>query len=107
MWLIVKRGSGGVLAMLPCGTVALPAFPTDKIVDPTGCGDSFAGALLAHLIGRRGILNDIDSIRTALVHATVTASFTLSGIGISGLSNIERGPYHARVDKYRRIVGLT
>ncbi|DAC34259.1 MAG: PfkB family carbohydrate kinase [Candidatus Thalassarchaeaceae archaeon] len=105
--LIVKRGSGGVLAMLPCGTVALPAFPTDKIVDPTGCGDSFAGALLAHLIGRRGILNDIDSIRTALVHATVTASFTLSGIGISGLSNIERGPYHARVDKYRRIVGLT
>jgi sugar/nucleoside kinase (ribokinase family) len=104
--LIVKRGSGGVIAMLPGGTIALPAFPTKNIVDPTGCGDSFAGSLLAHLVGRRGVLNDQDSMRSALIHATVTASFTLGAIGINGIVNIERGPYHARVDKYRRIVGL-
>ena len=104
--LIVKRGSGGVLAMLPCGLISLPSYPTGNVVDPTGCGDSFAGSLLAHLIGRRGIMNDIESMRSALIHATITASFTLSGLGISGLNNIDRGPYHARVDRYRRIVGI-
>ena len=103
--LIVKRGSGGVLAMLPGGALALPAYPTDKIVDPTGCGDSFAGSLLSYLIGRQGVLNDLDAIRNALVHATVTSSFTLGGIGVTALGSIDRGIYHARVDKYRRIVG--
>ena len=105
--LIVKRGSGGVLAMLPGGALALPAYPTDKIVDPTGCGDSFAGALLSYLIGRQGVLNDLDAMRNALVHATVTSSFTLGGIGVTGLGSIDRGIYHARVDRYRRIVGLS
>ena len=105
--LIVKRGSGGVLAMLPGGALALPAYPTDKIVDPTGCGDSFAGSLLSYLIGRQGVLNDLDAIRNALVHATVTSSFTLGGIGVTALGSIDRGIYHARVDKYRRIVGIS
>ena len=105
--LIVKRGSGGVLAMLPGGALALPAYPTDKIVDPTGCGDSFAGSLLSYLIGRQGVLNDLDAMRNALVHATVTSSFTLGGIGVTGLGSIDRGISHARVDRYRRIVGLS
>jgi sugar/nucleoside kinase (ribokinase family) len=105
--LIVKRGSGGVLAMLPGGALALPAYPTDKIVDPTGCGDSFAGSLLSYLIGRQGVLNDLDAMRNALVHATVTSSFTLGGIGVTALGSIDRGIYHARVDRYRRIVGLS
>ena len=45
--LVIKRGSSGVFSHLPCGIIALPAFPVDQVVDPTGCGDSFAGALLA------------------------------------------------------------
>lgn len=105
--LIIKRGGSGVLAQLPCGAIALPAHPTDKIVDPTGCGDTFAGALLAHLVGRTGALNDIDVMRRALIHATVTASYTLGGLGISGIASMDRGAYHARVDRYRRIVGMS
>ena len=104
--LIAKRGSGGVIAMLPAGTLSLPAYPTDEIVDPTGCGDSFAGSLIAYLVGRQGVLSDIEAIRNALVHATVTSSFTLGGLGTSGIASIDRGKYHARVDRYRRIAGV-
>ena len=104
--LIAKRGSGGVLAMLPAGKLSLPAYPTDEIVDPTGCGDSFAGSLLAYLVGRQGVLSDVEAIRNALVHATVTSSFTLGAIGTTGIVSIDRGVYHARVDRYRRIAGI-
>ena len=72
--LIAKRGWRS-LAMLPAGILSLPAYPTDGIVDPTGCGDSFAGSLIAYLVGRQGVLTDIEAIRNALVHATVTSSF--------------------------------
>ena len=62
---------------------------------------------MANISGRDAALNDIEVIRNALVHATVTASFTLGGLGCSSISKLERGQYHARVDRYRRIVGLT
>jgi sugar/nucleoside kinase (ribokinase family) len=103
---VVKRGSSGVLAVFPFGAIALPAYPTDDIVDPTGCGDTFAGAFLGNLVGRKGALNEIETVRNALIHGTITASFTIGGIGSSGLAGIRRGPYHARLDRYRSIVGL-
>ena len=90
--------------------------------DVDGVGGDVAGAALGrelvlgnggggggNMFGGRndGALNDIEVIRNALVHATVTASFTLDGLGSSRISKLERGQYHARVDRYRRIVGLT
>ncbi|MBT3641166.1 MAG: hypothetical protein HOJ64_03340 [Euryarchaeota archaeon] len=104
--LIIKRGSAGVLAYMPCGIIALPSYPTTKIIDPTGCGDSFAGAFLANIVGTSGIMEDREILRNALAHATVTASFTIEGLGSSNLISLERGKYHARVDEYRRIAGL-
>ena len=103
---IVKRGRSGSVAYLDCGTITMPAYPTDDLVDPTGAGDSFAGGLLANITGRKGALNQLDTMRDALLHATVTASFAVEGMGVSGISNLDRGRYHARVDKYRRMVGL-
>lgn len=105
--IIVKRGSGGVVGKFPFGLISLPAYPISNLVDPTGCGDSFAGAFLANISGREGALNDIEVIRNALIHATVTASFTLGSLGCYSISKLERGQYHARVDRFRRIVGLT
>ena len=104
--LIIKRGSSGVFAHLPCGIIALPAYPVRDLVDPTGCGDSFAGALLANIAGRKGALNDLEFMRSAMIHAVVTSSFTIQGLGSDKLRTLERGIYHARMDRYRRIVGL-
>tara|TARA_B100000287_G_scaffold169060_1_gene159523 strand:- start:1004 stop:1966 length:963 start_codon:yes stop_codon:yes gene_type:complete len=104
--LVVKRGSSGVFAKLPCGTITLPAFPVSDVVDPTGCGDSFAGALLANMSGRKGVLNNLESMRLAMVHAIVTSSFTIEGLGSEKLQKLERGTYHGRMDRYRRMVGL-
>ena len=103
---IVKRGSSGVLAHLPCGTIALPAYPVENPIDPTGFGDTFAGALFSSLVGHDSSLNDVEVMRKALVHATVTASYCVEGIGTKGVRSLGRGKYHARADRYRRIVGI-
>ncbi|MBI88149.1 MAG: hypothetical protein CMB67_03880 [Euryarchaeota archaeon] len=104
--LVIKRGSSGVYAHLPCGIITLPAFPVAEAVDPTGCGDSFAGALLANICGRKGALNDLETMRTSMIHAIVTSSFTIEGLGSNKLQTLERGLYHARMDSYRRMVGF-
>ena len=104
--LIVKRGSAGCVCIHRDGVITLPAYPVPKIVDPTGCGDVFAGAFLAQLVPLKGRIADIESIRRALVHATVTASFNIESFGTDAIANLKRGKYRARLDKFRRMVGI-
>ena len=104
--LIIKKGEHGCVALTDSGMLALPAFPTSELIDPTGCGDSFAGTLLTFLSETEVLNPSLDELHNALVHATVMASFTLSRFGVSGIVELERGEYHARLDKYRRMVGL-
>lgn len=116
--LIVKRGEHGVLALTPHGMLALPAFPTEVLQDPTGCGDSFAGTLLTLLAmpvddeGARWAVEDVpalptyDELRRALIHATVTASFTLEAFGTAALAGLGEAAYERRLEQYRAIIGL-
>lgn len=105
--LVVKKGEHGVVALSDDGIIALPAWPTADLVDPTGCGDSFAGTLLTHLSELEELLPTREQLHNALIHATITASFTLSTFGTEGLVNLDRGAYASRVDAYRRMIGLT
>ena len=103
--LIVKRGEHGVLALHEGALLALPAVPTADVVDPTGCGDTFAGALAAHLASGSGPLT-LDELRTGLMMATVMASFTLEAFGTTALRSLEGSSFDQRMADYRSMLGL-
>ena len=98
--IIIKRGAGGVLALTGEGAVSLPGFPVIEVVDPTGCGDSFAGAMLAHLAGTGSGLPTESRLSEALIHANVTASFTLESFGVDALENLDPQRYSRRIEEY-------
>lgn len=104
--LIVKKGEHGVLALHGNKLVALPAYPTSSVVDPTGCGDTFAGTLAACLAAGEGVI-EMDELRNALIHATVSASFTLEGFGIEGLESMTKESYESRLFDYCSILGIS
>ncbi|MGB1420089.1 MAG: PfkB family carbohydrate kinase, partial [Poseidonia sp.] len=102
--LIVKRGEHGVLALHEGELLALPAVPTSDVVDPTGCGDTFAGALAAHLASGSGQLT-MDELRQGLMMATVMASFTLEAFGTTALRELKGDMFDQRLETYRRMLG--
>ncbi len=102
--LVVKKGEHGVIAFHQDGMIALPAYPTELVVDPTGCGDSFAGTIAAYLASGSGDVSR-DELREALVRATVTASFTLESFGTSGLLSLDNDAFSERLSQFRAIVG--
>ncbi|MCS5534078.1 MAG: PfkB family carbohydrate kinase [Candidatus Poseidoniaceae archaeon] len=104
--LVVKRGEHGVLALHPDGLLSMPAFPVLNIVDPTGCGDTFAGALATMLAQGDGNISK-EELAEGLVHATVTASFTLQTFGTEKISNLEISEYETRLEKYRSITNTS
>ncbi len=104
--LIIKKGEHGVLALHDGDLIALPAYPTETVVDPTGCGDTFAGTLATCLANKEGSI-DTNELRHALIHATVSASFTLEDFGTKGLESMTLGSYQARLSKYCSISGTS
>lgn len=101
--LVIKKGENGVVAFHGGEIISLPAYPTDKVVDPTGCGDSFAGTIAAFLSSNDGTLTR-DELREALVRATVTASFTLESFGTSGLLDLTVEMFNSRLNKFEKIL---
>ncbi|MAH09272.1 MAG: sugar kinase, partial [Euryarchaeota archaeon] len=93
--LVIKKGEHGVIAFHQGEMIALPAYPTELVVDPTGCGDSFAGTIAAYLASGSGDVSK-DELREALVRATVTASFTLESFGTSGLLSLNNDAFAER-----------
>ncbi len=102
--LIIKKGADGVLALFEEESIILPAYPTINIVDPTGCGDSFAGALLANLSLNSSKIPTRNELYDALIHANVTASFTLEELGIEGIEKLKNVQYQKRYEQYLEIL---
>ncbi len=100
--LVVKRGEHGALALHPHGLLSLPAFPIAEVTDPTGCGDTFAGALAAHLSQGEGKVG-LKELEGALIHATVTASFTLETFGCDRIRNLRPAEYESRLTDFQQI----
>lgn len=84
--LICKRGEYGALLFDDLGIAFVPAFPLETELDPTGAGDSFAGALL----GRLAQMDRFDhtALRDALGYATAVASFCVEGVGTDRLLEV-------------------
>tara|TARA_B100000900_G_scaffold84317_2_gene68225 strand:- start:13363 stop:14283 length:921 start_codon:yes stop_codon:yes gene_type:complete len=101
--LIVKRGEFGVIAFHGQEIISLPAFPTEKVVDPTGCGDSFAGTLASYLAEGEGDVSR-GELRDALIAATVTSSFTLESFGTSRLIGLGEQEFDQRLSLYNSIL---
>jgi sugar/nucleoside kinase (ribokinase family) len=98
-FVVVKKGEHGCLLVSERDTFVLPAYPADKVVDPTGAGDSFAGGMMGYLASQ----GDFSSaaVKRALAFGTVLASFTISDFSVAGLLGATRRQIDQRWEKFR------
>lgn len=81
---VIKKGEHGVLICTSDGCRFVPPFPTTRVRDTTGAGDSFAGGLIGFL-ARTGNLSLENIVRAAGVGA-VLASFCVESLGVTALA---------------------
>ena len=82
---LVKKGEHGAFLFSSYFQYAMPAYPTEAVVDPTGAGDSFAGGFM-------GFLSTCDrlslwNMKRAVAYGTVTASLTVEGCGVDRIAS--------------------
>ncbi len=99
---IIKKGEYGSMMCNSDGDCfILPAFPTTIVIDPTGAGDSFAGAMMGYLAETNKI--DVISLRNAIVYGTVAASFTIGDFSVHGIKAIDKADLEERFDTLRKV----
>jgi sugar/nucleoside kinase (ribokinase family) len=102
--LVVKRGEFGALLFDGPKPCFVPAYPLETELDPTGAGDSFAGALLGYLA--KSGSTDVSALRRALVYATTVASFCVEGVGTARLGEVTTDMINARLAELRELATL-
>jgi sugar/nucleoside kinase (ribokinase family) len=100
--LVVKRGECGAMLFDDHGCFFAPAYPLENEVDPTGAGDTFAGALMGYLAN----VGELDggSLRRALMMAGCVASFCVEDVGTRRTSQLTQQSVAARLEELARLV---
>jgi sugar/nucleoside kinase (ribokinase family) len=101
---VIKKGEHGALLFQGDEVFALPALPLANVVDPTGAGDTFAGALIGHL-AKTGDLS-APNLRKALAHGSVLASFCVEGVGMDRVTKVASKDLEARYEQLRAITSF-
>lgn len=100
-FVIIKKGEHGALLFTRKSIFNAPSYPLEIINDPTGCGDSFAGALIGYL-ARSGNVNE-ETIRKAVIYGSVVASFTAEDFSINRLKNIGKEDIEQRYKEFEQL----
>ena len=100
---VAKQGEYGAALFTREGVFALPAFPLEEVLDPTGAGDSFAGGFLGYVAARGAEDLSDDLLRRAMAYGTAMASFNVQEFGTERVQRLTAEEVAARVGELQRI----
>ncbi|QDU85010.1 putative sugar kinase YdjH [Planctomycetes bacterium Pla163] len=101
---VLKKGEHGAFLISNTTRFALPAYPVDRVVDPTGAGDSFAGGFMGYLAAAQN--THPQTLRRAMVYGTVTASHCVESFSIDALAEVGRSQIESRFNELHELIRL-
>jgi len=104
-FVVIKKGEHGALLFSKKSIFIVPAYPVRKLSDPTGAGDSYAGAFMGYL-ARAGHVTE-GLLREALVYASVVASFGVEGFSLERFERLTMAEIDKRVRELKRMMKTT
>jgi sugar/nucleoside kinase (ribokinase family) len=99
--IVAKQGEYGAALITKQGFFALPAYPLETVIDPTGAGDTFAGGLVGYVAAHPDQDLSDELLRRAMAHATVLASFNVEEFGTERVARLTGREIVARINELR------
>lgn len=101
-YVVIKKGEHGSLLFYDDVIFPTVAFSLEDIVDPTGAGDSFAGAMIGYLAGKSS--SSLSMIKRAVIYGNVLGSFAVEKYGLNGLLNLKKSQISKRIKQYEKMI---
>jgi sugar/nucleoside kinase (ribokinase family) len=100
---VAKQGEYGAALFTEEGFFALPAYPLETGLDPTGAGDSFAGGFVGYLAANGEGPIDDELLRRAMAYGTALASYNVEEFGTERVQRLTADEITGRVAELERI----
>jgi sugar/nucleoside kinase (ribokinase family) len=100
---VAKQGEYGAALITEDQFFALPAYPLENVIDPTGAGDSFAGGFVGYIAAHRDDELSDELLRRAMAYGTAVASYNVEEFGTERVARLTADEIAARVADLQRI----
>jgi sugar/nucleoside kinase (ribokinase family) len=101
--IVAKQGEYGAALVTGDSFFALPAYPMESVIDPTGAGDTFAGGFVGYIAAHSDEQLSDELLRRAMAHGTALASFNVEEFGTERVERLTGEEIAARVEELREI----
>lgn len=101
-YVIIKKGEHGSLMFFDDLIFPSAGFSLEDVVDPTGAGDSFAGAMIGYLASENS--TTFSAIKKAVVYGNVLGSFAVEKYGLDGLLQLKNQDIRKRIKQYEKMI---
>ncbi|MCC6360004.1 MAG: sugar kinase [Phycisphaerales bacterium] len=101
---VIKKGEHGSLLVSRDDIFLMPPYPTEKTIDPTGCGDTFAGAMVGYLASQGKA--DSATLRAAMARGSVVASFVIESFSVNALASTTKADVEHRLAQLRKMTAF-
>jgi fructose-1-phosphate kinase PfkB-like protein len=99
---MVKKGEHGAFLWSHDFFYAIPAYPLEQVVDPTGAGASFAGGVMGYLAHAGDVTE--EHLKRAMIYGSVVASHNVEDFSLNRFRTITRHDVDVR---YQEFLGFT
>jgi sugar/nucleoside kinase (ribokinase family) len=103
-FVVIKKGEHGAMFFSEHETYVLPAYPTARVIDPTGAGDSFAGGMMGYLAEQGNF--EPRTLKEAMAYGILVASFNVEDFSLERMKGIERADLELRMEEYRKMLSF-
>ncbi|MBN1384964.1 MAG: sugar kinase [Elusimicrobia bacterium] len=104
-YIVIKKGEHGSLLFSKKGVFSAPAYPLEKISDPTGAGDTFAGGFFGYLAKLNKTPNE-SNLRKAIIYGSVMASFNVEDFSLERMKRLTYKEIRNRYKKFKEITSF-
>ena len=103
-YVVIKKGEHGSLLFYEDLIFPSVGFSIESVLDPTGAGDSFAGAMIGYLTSKKK--TSISEIKKSIVYGNVMGSFAVERYGLEGLLRLKKSDINKRVKQYEKMISF-
>ena len=103
---VAKQGKYGATLFTEQDVFALPAYPLEHVVDPTGAGDTFAGGFVGYVAAQGGEPAHEELCR-AMAYGTALASYNVEEFGTERVARLTAEEIAERVSDLHRMTAFS
>lgn len=98
---VIKKGEHGVICFSKNFVFLAPAYLLEKVFDPTGAGDSFAGGFIGYLSQHPALTE--AHVRRAVIYGSVLASYNVESFSLDRVARLTKPEIEKRYRQFRHM----